>query len=367
MQTLTMGLTAALFYTVSANAGGSIGGDCCTDLEERVAEIEATAVRKGNRKVSLKISGHVNKILIWDPRNEKHASSTVGEFKRDADIWDSVLSQSRFRLTGSAKVTADFSAGFISEFGIRDRGTQTFNECRQCNLWLKSETFGLVSLGRGSTASDGSTEGDLSGTNFLGGGTLSYLHLSPAHQNNEVGFGTIWSGFSNLDGLSRRNRALYKTPVVGGIQFSVSYSYSNAADGGDAVDGGLRYNIANETYQFHARAGIWHENNSNTTSFGGSASFLHKPTGLNITVASADNDTGFDYYFVQGGIRKNIFPAGQTNFSLGYYESTTADRITGTMVQEIDAAAMKLYASFTHGEDVNGEDNVFLLGGVISF
>ena len=119
IQTLTLGLTAALFYTVSANAGGSIGGDCCADLEERVAEIEATAVRKGNRKVSLKLSGHVNKVLIWDPRNEDIDGN---EFDRNVEVWDSVLTQSRFRLTGAAKVSADFSAGFIAEFGLRDRG-----------------------------------------------------------------------------------------------------------------------------------------------------------------------------------------------------------------------------------------------------
>jgi len=30
-----------------------LGGDCCADLEERVAELEATTVRKGNKKVSV--------------------------------------------------------------------------------------------------------------------------------------------------------------------------------------------------------------------------------------------------------------------------------------------------------------------------
>ena len=30
-----------------------LGGDCCADLEERVAELEATTARKGNRKMSL--------------------------------------------------------------------------------------------------------------------------------------------------------------------------------------------------------------------------------------------------------------------------------------------------------------------------
>ena len=51
-----------------------LGGDCCADLEERVAELEATTVSKGNRKVSLKISGQVTKaLLIWDDGDESDA------------------------------------------------------------------------------------------------------------------------------------------------------------------------------------------------------------------------------------------------------------------------------------------------------
>ena len=37
-----------------------LGGDCCADLEERVAELEATTVRKGNNKVTVQIYGKVN-------------------------------------------------------------------------------------------------------------------------------------------------------------------------------------------------------------------------------------------------------------------------------------------------------------------
>ena len=40
--------------SMSAQAA-DFGGDCCADLEERVAELEATTARKGNRKVSLTI------------------------------------------------------------------------------------------------------------------------------------------------------------------------------------------------------------------------------------------------------------------------------------------------------------------------
>jgi len=41
--------------TLTPAVAADLGGDCCADLEERVAELEATTVRKGNRKVSLTI------------------------------------------------------------------------------------------------------------------------------------------------------------------------------------------------------------------------------------------------------------------------------------------------------------------------
>ena len=55
---------AGLFGSSPARAA-DLGGDCCADLEERVAELEATTVRKGNRKVSLTISGFVSHNVMW--------------------------------------------------------------------------------------------------------------------------------------------------------------------------------------------------------------------------------------------------------------------------------------------------------------
>ena len=42
-----------------------LGGDCCADLEERVAELEATTARKGNRKMGLTITGQVHRVVLW--------------------------------------------------------------------------------------------------------------------------------------------------------------------------------------------------------------------------------------------------------------------------------------------------------------
>ena len=59
---LALGL--GLIATAPAHAA-DLGGDCCGDLEERIAELEATTARKGNRKVSLTISGWVGEQVLW--------------------------------------------------------------------------------------------------------------------------------------------------------------------------------------------------------------------------------------------------------------------------------------------------------------
>ena len=53
-----LGLSVAAGFTNANPAkAADLGGDCCADLEERVAELEATTVRKGNKKVSVTLSG----------------------------------------------------------------------------------------------------------------------------------------------------------------------------------------------------------------------------------------------------------------------------------------------------------------------
>ena len=55
------GFTIGLAPAKSAD----LGGDCCADLEERVADLEITTIRKGNKKVSVTISGWIFKVGSW--------------------------------------------------------------------------------------------------------------------------------------------------------------------------------------------------------------------------------------------------------------------------------------------------------------
>ena len=57
-------LAGALTGAPQSARAADLGGDCCADLEERIAELEATTVRKGNKKVTIELYGNVNKNIL---------------------------------------------------------------------------------------------------------------------------------------------------------------------------------------------------------------------------------------------------------------------------------------------------------------
>jgi hypothetical protein len=52
-----VGAVGAVVFAQKPAKAADLGGDCCADLEDRVAELEATTVRMGNKKVSVQIYG----------------------------------------------------------------------------------------------------------------------------------------------------------------------------------------------------------------------------------------------------------------------------------------------------------------------
>ena len=140
----------------SSASAADLGGNCCADLEERIAELEATAARKGNRKVSLTISGWVGEQITW--WDDKHESN----------IYVTGLGQtlsSHFRFAGNAKISGDVSAGYVMHIETRtvdsllgvnqnkdDGGNGLF--VLESYWYLKSDHMGQVSVGQRSSATD---------------------------------------------------------------------------------------------------------------------------------------------------------------------------------------------------------------------
>jgi len=111
-------IAAALGLVVGAGSASAadLGGNCCADLEERIAELEATTARKGNRKMSLTISGQVDRIVTW--YDDSKTSTTYYGL-------DNTNSSSRFIFSGSAKVTPKVSMGFEIMIEIEAGGTSS--------------------------------------------------------------------------------------------------------------------------------------------------------------------------------------------------------------------------------------------------
>ena len=118
---LALTLAAGLALSMSANAA-DLGGNCCADLEERVAELEATTARKGNRKVSLTLSGQVNRALMY--YNDGGKSNTFFGL-------DNTNSSTRFGMSGSAAINSEWKAGFTIVIDVADTGrTVTANQMK---------------------------------------------------------------------------------------------------------------------------------------------------------------------------------------------------------------------------------------------
>jgi hypothetical protein len=180
-----LGLTLGGYAMSTPAKAADLGGDCCADLEERVAELEATTVRKGNKKVSVTLSGWVVKTMNWwdDGSNGNFA---VGD--KDYDLG------SRFAITGSATIAPGWSGGYnltvtaggsafgvnssnVNEYaGVNSRlGNTTYGTINTLYsyIYIKSDTYGTLNWGHLSPASDNpAVLADISGTviesNFVG-------------------------------------------------------------------------------------------------------------------------------------------------------------------------------------------------------
>jgi porin-like protein len=164
--------------------GADLGGNCCADLEERVAELEATTVRKGNRRVSLTLSGQVSRqLMYWNDGDADDLYSV-----------DNGLNSSRFRFVGSAKIDPEYTAGFMFEvdmrLGARSNQVNQIDDdgfsgsggilggailgdgiggagdsvpgIRTANWWLESKSLGRLTVGRLNSSTAGISTIDLS-------------------------------------------------------------------------------------------------------------------------------------------------------------------------------------------------------------
>ncbi len=337
-------LVAAYFVFAPAPAAAAdLGGNCCADLEERIAELEATTARKGNRKVSLTVSGQINKALMHIDVDEES----------DFYIKENSNAESFVSFAGEARISPDWTAGYVLEIGVGGYedgivvGQTNDLYTRRSYLYVESARAGRVSLGLSSQATDGIAEISVANTHVVS----RMLTLRPLTGPDVGDAADIFDG-------TRGNLVRYDTPVWAG--FVASAAWAPGDDDSEVWDLALRY--AGEAGGFRLGAGIGYRSGIVIPSFGagfgddvdvisGSASVMHIDSGLFLNGAYGDLDAGnvasLSAWHLQGGIERKWNSLGKTTIFAEYADASDIDLTLygGGIVQAIDSAGLDLYAN----------------------
>ena len=337
-------------------------------------------VTSGKDKVSFSVYGQVNRMALYasdgqDSRlfhADNDASSTRVGFKGKAKLDDEWSAGAKIEV----QIESNSSAKVTMDQGRKAEDAKNFSE-RKLEFWLKSKQLGKLSLGQGSTASDGTIEEDLSGTGVITGAgyaatgeSLEFLQSGvsdrtpvPKGDDNYV----VDDLFSSMDGLSRKDRLRYDTPTFAGVQLSGSFlseawddrdTEDNADDSTDGApwDMALRYGRDFNGYEVAAAISRW-KKDAKTTGHGGSASVL-APFGTSLSVSHSIQEKDGDNYesefsYVKLGQELDVTSAGKTAVSVGW--SSTDGRggpnnggnyYDVAVVQKIKDLGIELYALY---------------------
>lgn len=390
-------ISACLFSGGGARAA-DLGGDCCADLDERIAELEATRVRKGNRKVSLTVTGYVTKqIMFWDDG-----------VARDAYVSDIGPTQAtNFRFTGEAGIAPGWKAGYmirIQDLTDNPMGssqsvpnTDQGLNVQMANWFVASQDLGKLSVGRNALAAKSAAMfTDLSGTQIIANyvlfdGGAFFLRSNGALTNLRWGdFGYCyaqqrpWGG--DCDGIVM-NGVRYDSPTFAGWSVSASWGedddweiagrYSGEVNGFKLAFG-VGYSVNTDEYTQPPPISLGKD--SVVFQMGGYGQ--HIATGAFVHAAyGAENNNGKEtlagftepnshQWYVKGGIRRQWLPLGHTVVYAEYgayidqmspvalaagATSSTFARLGAGLVQEVDAASLSLWLKYrAHHGNIEG-------------
>lgn len=406
-------------------SAADLGGDCCADLEERIAELEATTVRKGNRKVSVTISGWVaEQIVHWDDGVEQNTYVT--------GLGTAFASNVNF--TGQAEIVPGWTAGYVLHVELDGCDVYTSNQNTSCgpmsragqtsaaqtlySYWfLKSDQLGKVSVGHLSPADDSAVmlidgSGTLQAAYWIAYDVFGFSVRGNFAPNESLIWGNAAScrgnngGPGDCNGLPL-NVVRYDTPVFNGFSASASW--------GEDDDWALAGRYSGQIGDFKLNAVVTYSETSDSklgAPAGGSLEYMqagaylqHVPTGLFALAGYGHLDQDVnplnipatDTYYFKGGVRLKLTSLGATapygeylfnnegafvrddNGTVATADDTSRfidsseTRFWGFgVVQEIDAAALSVWLRYReHEVDLPGIETddmkTVVFGSFISF
>lgn len=354
------------------------------ELEERLAELEASVARAGNRKVSVSIYGQVNRaILVWDDGHDS-----------DAYVVDNDTSSTRAGLIGRGKIKPGWAAGYRIEIEYKDGasdevydgGDEGLGESNQIRTrhaywYIESENAGRLSVGQQSPATDDITLINLGAVMSDAG--IHYNNGFALRLKSGESTNLFWGHLAHLVDSFRGDFVRYDTPLTNGFLISAAWGEN------DNWDAAIRHQGEWNDVRFASGFGYMDNTELDFSDVRGSASAIHTPSGLFLTAAGGirnEADTGFllngnafdfnddsYFYFAQAGVSKEWFSSGKTSVygEYGLYRNFNAGKILRGEVnnsvvdvglvldneverlglgveQAFEASALLLYANFNY-------------------
>lgn len=337
---LTLGIYA--MHAIPAKAA-DLGGDCCADLEERVANLEATTVTKSTKKVTVSISGWMIKSFnSWS--DGKMQNQYVGD--KDADL------ASRFVISGTAQIAPGWSAGYNmtivapgNVFGIlsnqydQNSSLDSSISTLYSYMYIKSDKYGTVSWGKVSPASDNAAVlADISGSVIESNavwfeGPGFYLRAKGSHGFGQTLSGLTWGDFLQCYSIGAGigadcngapyDAVLYTSPTIGGFSLQASWGQDDIGDLAvfyNGTWGNFKTSVAysyTHTSPHQTGYGLGVSDDLNQVG----ATIMHVPSGLGVYgeyinehLNTSGPGTSTDVFYVKPFIKRKVVALGDTTF-----------------------------------------------------
>lgn len=332
-----------------------------------IALITAAAAAPASAELKYE-NGRGGSVTVYGQLNPGYLSFDDG-VSTTRELVDNAHSPSRVGLLLLQDYDAGtFSFNFETALGLRssDGFDQTFTpggadwsrtDLRRLDFAFASRTWGKISVGQGSMATDGVAESDLSGTgltNFVGVGNAagSFQFRTAAGALSGIKINDV---MPNLDS-SRRGRIRYDTPEFSGFTFSVAAGEDVLTPNNDDkyYDAALRYAREFDGFDLVAAVGFSRRDRNGVDrddTFGSVAVKLD--SGLNFAFAAGSRKNDGDALYGKIGYDRKFWSIGETSIAVDYYRgndfNTVGSEATSVgfgINQDIDSINTTVYLGY---------------------
>lgn len=311
-------------------------------------------IASGNDKIKLALSGQVNRAI-----NVVSDGAGTAIYHVDNNV-----SNSRFRLVGTAEISPDLTLGTRLEMAFTadesskvtqdNQSPGNYLNSRWADISLASKRFGKLSLGKGYTASYFTAGSDLSQTDIVLFSSVADIAggLKFRKKDGQLTSNSLADVFTDYDGLNVKSRLRYDSPTWNG------FSLAGSLVSGQRSDLGLRWGGVGYGFQGAASFGLANPRlDDSGLQYDGSFSLLHTASGLNLTLSSGMLEkkaerNAFSYYAKLGWLA-NLTSQGSTAFGVDLSRSENGSApgdkgssVGAAVVQEFTKIATELYLQY---------------------